>query len=362
LIVSEIRKELAVVPGFADAHAELRAIHRAVISSAMFRRSIKNLFSWVLVIVVLLVLFVWLPPGPARPGQTTQFSWLQLGLTYAAMFFSLVPLVQLAKSQIPGRHSWIAVHSTVLAIGVISMPLLPQWCGFLTASIYLLFVFTPNVLSDLSLRRFRAGHLRTAASYARLLPLFHPSRHIRFFSSFLGAEALGSIEQKVAALHALVSRAPPDQFAALNCRILMAQDNWMGVLTQVRSVSDAKLAWLEIRALGELGRIEEMTMTYGIAVAESSLTSSNLVCRLYILAFSGRVDGVQSLLSRQLRSFSSASKAYWTFVACQAAGEHNEEVRRRLEGAVDTANDETFRRAARRHLDTSGVPEEFRKD
>jgi hypothetical protein len=64
----------------------------------MIRRSIKNLLSWAVVIGALLVLFVLFPPGPARPGPTTQISWFQLGLTYAAMFFSAVPLVRLAKS------------------------------------------------------------------------------------------------------------------------------------------------------------------------------------------------------------------------------------------------------------------------
>src|SRR5206468_5689865 len=176
-------------------------------------------------------------------------------------------------------------------------------------------------------------------------------------------QALGSIEQKVAAYRALASRAAPEEFAVLNCSILVAQDDWMGVLTQVRSMDDAKPMGLEIRALGELGRVEEMAMTYAIATAESVLAPSNLLyCRLYVLAFTGSVEGVQSLLSRQLRSFSSERKAYWTFIACRAAGAPDEEARRRLEAATDTSDDETFRRAARRHLDASLVTEGVRKD
>jgi hypothetical protein len=138
----------------------------------------------------------------------------------------------------------------------------------------------------------------------------------------------------------------------------------MGVLTQVRSLADAKpMTWLKIRALGELGRLKEMAMTYAIAVAESNLGHrDSLWCRLYVLAFTGRVDGVQSLLSRQLRSLSSERKAYWTFIACQAAEAHDEEARRCLEAAADAAADETFRRAARRHLNASMVAEGVRKD
>jgi hypothetical protein len=143
---------------------------------------------------------------------------------------------------------------------------------------------------------------------------------------------------QVAVHHSLASRATPEEFANLNRSILIAQDDWMGVLAQVRSAGDAKpMVRLEIRALGELGRIEEMAMTYAIAVAESVVNFRDVFfCRLYVLAFTGRVDGVCSLLSRQLRSLSSERKAYWKFIACQAAGTHDEEARRLLESAADT--------------------------
>lgn len=312
---------------------------------------------WVVAFVSLLFIFVWLP------GQAIQISGLQLSLTCAAMFFSAVALMRLAKNQIPGRHSWIAVYSGVVALGFVSMPLLPQWCGFITASAFLLLGVTPNVLSDLAVRRLSAGYARAAASYAPLLPLLHPSRHVRYYSSLMSAHALASTEQKVAAYHALASRAPPEEFERLNCWILVAEDDWTGVLSQLHSMSDAKpMPSLEIRALGELGRVEDMAMTYAIAVAESSLAFNDLpFCRLYVLAFTGRIDAVQSLLSRQLRSLSPERKAYWTFIACQAAGKHDEEARGRLESAADAADDETFRRAARRHLDASLATEGDRK-
>ena len=323
----------------------------------------RFLLTCVLVIVGQLVLYVLFPPGPARPEQTTQISWLQLGLTYIVMFFSMVTIASLEKRQIAGRQSWIGVHSGVLAIGFISTPLLPQWCGLITASAYALLVLTPNVLNGFALRRLEAGRWRAAASYGRVVRVFHPSERARFQSSFLSAQALESIEQKVAAYQSLAPRATPEEFANLNRSILIAQDDWMGVLAQVRSAGDAKqMVRLEIRALGELGRVEEMAMTYAMAVAESVVNFGDVFfCRLFVLAFTGRVDAVHSLLSRQLRSLSSERKAYWTFIACQAAGAHDEEARRHLQSAADAADDETFRRAARRHLDASLVGEETGK-
>src|SRR5882757_276818 len=98
----------------------------------MLRLSIKFLLCCVLVIAGLLILFVLFPPGAVKPGQATQISGLQFWLVYTAIFLSLVPLVRLAKSRIPGRYTWIGVHSGVLTIGFISMPQLPQWCGLIT--------------------------------------------------------------------------------------------------------------------------------------------------------------------------------------------------------------------------------------
>jgi hypothetical protein len=324
------------------------------------RWSLKFLLCCLLVIIGLLVAFILFPPA----GLAPQISGTQLGLTYAVMFVSIIAVVRLAKSQRPGRHCWIAVHSGVAAICLVSMALPPQWSGLITISAVVLFVLTPNVLNDLASRGFAAGHLRAAASYARLLCFFHPSKEFRFQSSFLSAQALGSIERKVGACRALASHATPEELAVLNCSIFVAQDDWLGVLTQVRSMGDAKpMAWLEVRALGELGRVEEMAMTHAIAVAESVLKPSDVLsCRLFVLAFTGRVEGVRSLLSRQLRSLRSERKAYWTFIACQAAGAHDEEARRRLQAAADATDDETFRRAARRHLDASLVAEAVRKD
>jgi hypothetical protein len=91
-----------------------------------------------------------------------------------------------------------------------------------------------------------------------------------------------------------------------------------------------------------------MVMTY--VWAESDLSASKLFCRLYVLAFSGNFDGVRSLLSRQLRFLRSMNKAYWIFIASQAAGMHDDDARRTLASYVDAADDETFRRAAQRHL------------
>jgi hypothetical protein len=166
----------------------------------MARWSIKFLLACVLVIVGLLVLYVLFPPGPVRPGQTTQISWPQLGVVFSVMFLSALAIASLEKLQIPGRHTWIGVHSGVLVTGFISMPLFPQWCGLITAATYALLVLMPNVLNGIAQRRFEAGHWRAAASYGRLVRIFHPSERVRFQSSFLSAQALAGRRSSLAGL------------------------------------------------------------------------------------------------------------------------------------------------------------------
>ena len=116
------------------------------------------------------------------------------------------------------------------------------------------------------------------------------------------------------------------------------------MLAQVRSAGDAKaMVRLEIRALGEprRSRRRDGPVIYAIAVAESSLEFQR---RSFLRAVRPGIHRYalivsDSLLSRQLRSLRSERKAYWTFIARQAAGAHDEEARRRLQAAADATDD-----------------------
>jgi hypothetical protein len=306
-----------------------------------------------LIILCLLPQFVWSPQAGVMPAETAQWrvSAVQAWLFLAMMLVSFLSIGFLAKSQNPERKTWIGIHGGNMALGVTTLAWLPQWSGLTMALVFALFVFTPNALGQIANRRASAGNLRAAAFYAGLIGLFHPSKQVRFQSSFLRAQALASMEAKVAAYHLLAAYATPEQFTLLNCYIALAQDDWEDVLGQIRSGAEMAFALklLEIRALGELGRGQEMVMTY--VRAESDLSSRNrLFCRLFVLAFSGHLEGVRSLLSRQLRFLSPRSKAYWIFIASQAAGVHDDDARRTLASYADATSDETFRRTAQRHL------------
>jgi hypothetical protein len=312
-------------------------------------KSIVRLLSWVVIFALAASAYGLMQALHVFSIQTTVASGL--------LFLSVAAIFLLAKSRAPDRKSWIGVHASIVAIGTAAVCLVPQWSGYIVGITFLLFVITPRVLYQIAHRRTVGGYERAAAFYGRLVFLFHPSKQIRFSSSLLTARALGSIEKKVSALRALAVRATPEQFALLNCLIPFAQDDWDGVLGQLRSAGDtiSALKWLEILTFGRLGRIDEMVMTY--ASAESILSASDVrICRLYVLAFSGRVDAVRSLLSQQLRFVRPRNKAYWIFIASEAAGTRDEDARRLLESCLRAADDETFCKAAQRRLNAEPTP------
>ncbi len=130
------------------------------------------------------------------------------------MFLSLVATFSFAKSQRPDRKTWISVHVCILAAGIAAVLWVPQWSGYIVGTALSLFVFTPNLLLHLALRRASAGYDLAAVFYARLAYFFHPSRQFRFASSLRDIQALGSIDQKVANYRRLALQATPEQFAS----------------------------------------------------------------------------------------------------------------------------------------------------
>jgi hypothetical protein len=280
---------------------------------------------------------------------------LQLWLVIAVMsgFGFAMVLAAKRRPRMPDRASWIGVYAGVLAIAFAACIWAPQEAGFVAVAASLL-ALTPHTLGGIANRRARAGYTMAAAFYFRLACILHPSSNMRFQSAFWDARALGQIEKKVAAYRALALRAQPEQLSLLKLWIPLAYGDWEGVLEQIRSTDELMPAmkWLEVRALGELGRVDEMVKTYASASLGPGLSPADLqVCRLFILAFGGRVDGVRALLGRQFGFLRPRSKAYWVFVAGEAAGTPDDDARRILASYAREAEDETFCVIAQRHLD-----------
>jgi hypothetical protein len=305
------------------------------------------------IVVILFSVLLWQP----LRQQLSVISGAQFWLVIAVMSGSGFAMLLLAKSpaRMPDRASWFGVYAGIFAIAFAACVWLPQEAGFVAGAASLL-ALTPWTLGRIAYRRARAGYTGAAAFYFRLACVLHPSSNMRFQSAFLDAHALGQIEKKVVAYRALALRAPPEQLSLLKVWIPLACGDREGVLGQLRSADELlpAMKWLEVRALGELGCVDDMVKTYASLGPDLSPIDLQF-CRLFLLAFGGRIDGVRALLRRQLGFLRPRSKAFWVFVAGEAAGTPDDDARRALASYAREAEDETFRVNAQRHLDQSST-------
>lgn len=276
---------------------------------------------------------------------------LQQFIAVNLMSISCLAILIILTYRRKGTHSWLAANAIVLIVGAGALLWSSQWSGTIVAGAFIPLVFGPYLLAFLGQRRVLMNRMGEAAFYAQLLAYLHPTAQSRFGAALMKAQSQATIDGQVAALQALAERATPEQSAFLQSCIVRARDDWQGVLDCARrqpgATSDLKS--LEIRALGEIGRIDEMVRVY--AAAKSKLLALDLyLAHLFILAFCGRVESVGSLLEHRLRSLAPEAKDYWTAIALKAGGGNDDAWRGLLTNLVGPAQDTTTRRAAARHL------------
>jgi len=311
-----------------------------------FLRSVARLVLWTGVLIGGLSVFLaWAPRIGAALNHVSRGESIQIYVALVVMAFVLLALVTMLSRK--GPISWAALHAGLLAAMAAAIYWLPGWSGTLAASSFVLLIVIPTMLARRATRQLPAGYRRGAALSMWLASRLHPSRPWRFAADFFAAQALGTIAAEIAAYEALTPNATPEQAAMLGQWTAIARDDWASVLVQVRSAGPAPV--LEIRALGELGRTDEMIAAYR-RLPRRFERMGLLHCALWVLAFGGRRDGVEALLRGRLRSTVAEHKAYWSFVATQAAGADDAEQRRLLAQHAGASEDETFRRAAARHL------------
>ena len=267
-------------------------------------RAAVRLLVWAAVVVAFLstLLSALLSGQDGTPPDQTFSALMMVAL-------SIFAICSLVREDQPDRKSWIAANAVVVAVAMVAWSVLPQWSGLIVAVAFLPLIAVPHGLGLLSDRCAIAGRRRAMAFFLRLASCLHPSREMRFRAAFAAAYALGPIDEKIAAYGALARTATPEQTVFLDIWIALARDDWAGVLARLQGAPS--LQWLAIFALGELGRLDEMVSAYTLAQRRLDRTRL-LLSRLYVLAFSGRRDGVCALLRGKLRFLTAELKAFWT--------------------------------------------------
>ena len=279
-------------------------------------------------------------PGSTEPPAIETFAALLV------MTFSVFTIVWQARRTKRERVGGLIAYAAVFAIGAAALWGLPQYAGFVAAGAFVALIFAPNWLVRLSRRQSMAGWRRRAALSWRLASWLHPSRAMRFYAALLRVGTLASADAEVAAYAAMKRGATATEVRVLDCATAFVRDDWAAVLEHSRDVPDLK--GYEIRALAELGRLDELIAA--VTALRPKLRGRDLDhCWLIALAFAGRVDGVRTLLCGEFRFFRPDTAAYWSFIAATAAGVADDS-RRILVDYARQSDDEAFRRAAERHL------------
>lgn len=263
-----------------------------------------------------------------------------------AGFSTALLLIRSIRSRTRG---WIVVSSAIVLAAGAGIVFFEPSAGYLTASLWATFILLPlggqrwlGRLSDQ--QRYRA-----AARLASLIRLLHPAdgwwdRPRLFEALDLGRR--GQVADAGALFEELEQGSPLFAREARVHRLRM-QSRWEDVLAWLvenvpdpASVESATLLPMRLRALGETGEIEALCAAYGKAeplFARADLAGLRNVCRLFVLAFTGRPAGVAALYDGPLRASPAAVRSFWIATAELAADPDDEAARARLAALLEQA-------------------------
>jgi rhomboid protease GluP len=270
---------------------------------------------------------------------------LLLTMVALSCAFGFVLSLRLPKSQ--ARTTRIVLLA-LLGACAISYALAPSYAGWVALGLWLGFIGVPGWTLRLAMRRARGGHFREAG---RLLGAL---RWLRPWSSWRGTQELygaldclrrGRREEGRARLETIAQKG--GALAPLARAELLASDwrwgelaRWVETETEPGGSIDPALLARYVRALGELGRLDDLfrTLRQHRALLEAAAMSEVYdLCRLFAFAFSGRVVQVRELLDGPLRGLDAATRQAWLATAEIVAGDA-EQGRRRLEQARESAD------------------------
>lgn len=254
-----------------------------------------------------------------RVGEQGAKMDFQTILAVNLMALSALSLILQVVQRRREMRSFALVNALVLLVGGFALWRFPQEAGGLASLVFFPLVAAPAALGALQGRFTRAGRLEQAARCADLVAFFHPTRATRLSAGFARAAAIEDPREKARAFAALAAEAPQEHAAVIETRLLAERGDWSRALALSENPENARqLAGYRLRALGELGRVEELMREYGRS-ADSLPIEQTSFSWLFVLAFGGRPREVEELV-RMMRLDDDTSD-YWTAVARRHAGD-----------------------------------------
>lgn len=249
-----------------------------------------------------------------------------------------------------GRWGWFMANALVVLGATLSLLFARDWAGWLAAGLFALLVGCPFALLVGARRAAQRGQWGKVARLQGWAILFHPTPWARFGLTLSRARSLDPQHGYQSALARI--EATGSQKQMVFARLLLAQErrDWDAVLSLARggNVEFSEATSREIRALGELGRLEAMVHAY--ARAERWLTlEKRRECMLFVCAFTGRLSCVEHLLSRPPAADDEV-KTFWVAVARLRADRADKIARSTLQGLAEAGVEARVRRSAAQEL------------
>ena len=199
-----------------------------------------------------------------------------------------------------------------------------------------------------------AGQPAKAAKLAGYGAMLHPSAALK-----RNAELLAAIARRDAgsgggdgALDDLARRSAPDDRVVIEMHAAMGRGEWDKILRQLRESKNrnASDAGLEVRALGETGRLDDMVDAFTRMTGGRLSMHTHLLPGMMCLAFAGRAEAVRNIYEGRLPESDPEFAAYWVAVAESASGDAAGVGRATLEHLSKTARLDRVRAASQRQL------------
>ena len=281
---------------------------------------------------------------------------LQLVIALNIMVASAVLALYALAYRPVGYVNWVLVNVLVLAAGGLALWFAPSIAAWIAAGLFVPLVVAPSLLSSLALRAEQRGRTDLAERLAAASARVHPTGDVRFGLALNKALRRVPPEAVLADLNRLRDTASDSQRTIIDVFVAAERDDWSAVLAATRSpAAPSELMASEIRALGELGRRDEMLALY--ERAKTRLLGIHLLTtQLFAFAFCGRVARVDALLKGALAGLPADGKIYWRAVARQAADPGDTMARSSLEAMAAAALRPKTRQAARRTLERPQPP------
>lgn len=252
--------------------------------------------------------------------------------------------------------SFALVNLAVVAVGGVALAKFPDDAGTIVALAFLPLVGAPATLWALQARGLRLGQLDSAARYAGWAALLHPTPAMRLSAALARAGALPDLDERAQAIAALAKQAPAHQAPMIEALLLAERGAWEELLAySARPETGLDSSALRLRALGELGRVDELMAEYE-RIGQRMPLEQTVYAWLFALAFGGRAALVGQMLQRTLR-LDDQTSAYWRAVAQGQAGDADAARRALATLAATEPRTQAARAAGRRLAAPGGRPD-----